>query len=107
MPVLAYHWPKVSAPGITIEELKAVKVAGAQGLHRATASACSRSWPTSTSPIYTGSAAIVAFAGQLGCAGAILAAANLEPELCVDAFAGNIQAQKDLLWAHKLISTAA
>ena len=43
---------------------------------------------------------------MLGCAGAILAAANLEPELCVDAFAGNIQAQKDLLWAHKLISAA-
>ena len=39
---------------------------------------------------------------MLGCTGAILAAANLEPELCADAFAGNVQAQKDLLWAHKI-----
>ena len=32
MPVFAYHWPKVSPPGITMEELKALKVAGHQGL---------------------------------------------------------------------------
>lgn len=100
MPVLAYHWPKI-APPISIEELKAIKVAGLKDssgdperlldelahFHR---------------PIYTGSAAITTFAGQLGCAGAILAAANLEPELCIDAFAGSIQAQKDLLWVHKV-----
>jgi dihydrodipicolinate synthase/N-acetylneuraminate lyase len=105
MPVLAYHWPKVSPPGISIEDLKATRVAGLKDstgdperlleelahFHR---------------PIYTGSAAITAYAGMLGCTGAILAAANLEPELCSDAFAGNIQAQKDLLWAHKLLSVA-
>jgi dihydrodipicolinate synthase/N-acetylneuraminate lyase len=105
MPVLAYHWPQI-APAITIEELKAIKVAGLKDstgdperlleevahFHR---------------PIYTGSAAITAFAGQLGCAGAILAAANLEPELCSDAFAGNIQAQKDLLWVHKVSTGGA
>src|SRR5262245_33708141 len=28
MPVLAYHWPKVSPPGITMEDLKALRVAG-------------------------------------------------------------------------------
>ena len=28
MPVLAYHWPKVSPPGISLEDLKALKVAG-------------------------------------------------------------------------------
>ena len=32
------------------------------------------------------------------------AAANLEPERCIDAFAGDINAQKDLLSAHKIVS---
>jgi 4-hydroxy-tetrahydrodipicolinate synthase len=105
MPVVAYHWPQISQ-GIGIEDLKASKVAGLKDstgdperlleevthFHR---------------PIYTGSAAITAYAGQLGCAGAILAAANLEPELCIDAFAGNIEAQKDLLWAHKVSACGA
>jgi len=103
MPVLAYHYPKVSSPGISIEDLKALKVAGVKDssgdperllatlahFHKA---------------VYTGSAAIVAYAGLLGCTGAILAAANLEPELCADAFMGNVQAQKDLLWAHLVVS---
>ena len=35
-----------------------------------------------------------------------MCSSDLEPELCADAFAGNIQAQKDLLWVHKLLSTA-
>ena len=39
---------------------------------------------------------------MLGCTGAILAAANLEPELCGEAFAGNVAAQKDLLDAHRI-----
>ena len=87
----------------SIDELKALKVAGVKDssgdperlldtvahFHR---------------PIYTGNAAIVAYAGMLGCAGAILAAANLEPELCADAFMGNVNAQKDLLWAHQVVS---
>jgi dihydrodipicolinate synthase/N-acetylneuraminate lyase len=57
-----------------------------------------------TKPIYVGSAALLAYAGMLGGAGAILAAANLEPELCADAFAGKVRAQRDLLAAHKLTS---
>jgi hypothetical protein len=55
-------------------------------------------------PIYGGSAAIVAYAGMLGCTGMILAAANLEPELCADAFAGSVPAQRDLLFAHRVVS---
>jgi len=105
MPVLAYHWPKVSPPGISIEDLKACKVAGLKD-STGDAERLLDELAHFHKPIYTGSAAIVTYAGQLGCAGAILAAANLEPELCIDAFAGNMQAQKDLLWAHKLISTA-
>jgi 4-hydroxy-tetrahydrodipicolinate synthase len=39
-----------------------------------------------------------------GAPGAILAAANLEPERCIDAFAGDINAQKDLLSAQRIVS---
>jgi hypothetical protein len=41
---------------------------------------------------------------MLGLTGAILAAANIEPELCADAFAGQVAAQKDLLFAHRIVS---
>jgi 4-hydroxy-tetrahydrodipicolinate synthase len=103
MPVLAYHWPKVSPPGITMEDLKALKVAGVKDSTGDTERmlemlACFHR------PIYTGNASVVAYAGMLGCTGAILAAANLEPELSADAWAGSISAQKDLLFAHRIVS---
>jgi 4-hydroxy-tetrahydrodipicolinate synthase len=96
MPVLAYHYPKQSPPGITIEELMALKVAGLKD---------STGDPTRMietlavfhKPFYSGNAMILSYAGLLGCTGAILAAANLEPERCSDAFAGQIAAQKALL----------
>ena len=100
MPVLAYHYPQWCAPGITMEELKSLKVAGIKD----SSGDCERLLETVAQyrkAIYIGSSAIVAWAGMLGATGAILAAANLEPELAVDAFAGNVQAQKDLLYAHK------
>ena len=103
MPVLAYHYPAVSAPGISLDELKALKVAGIKD----SSGDCERLLETIAQfrrPIYTGSSSIVTWAGLLGAAGAILAAANLEPELCVDAFAGSVPAQKDLLSAHKIVS---
>ena len=103
MPVLAYHWPKVSPPGITMEDLKVLKVAGVKDSTGDTERllemlACFHR------PIYTGNASVVAYAGLLGCTGAILAAANLEPELSADAFAGSVAAQKDLLFAHRIVS---
>jgi len=103
MPVFAYHWPKVSPPGITVEELKALKVAaikdstGDTERMLETLAACKK-------PLYSGNASVVAYAAMLGCTGAILAAANFEPERCIDAFAGDIRAQKDLLSAHKIVS---
>jgi 4-hydroxy-tetrahydrodipicolinate synthase len=103
MPVLAYHFPQVSPPGITIEELKALKVAGLKD----SSGDCERLLDTLAQwrkPFYTGSSTVVAWAGMLGATGAILAVANLEPELCVDAFAGSVTAQKDLLGAHKIFS---
>lgn len=49
---------------------------------------------------YVGSSALLALAGPLGCAGAILAVANVEPELCSAAFAGSAKAQRELTDIH-------
>jgi dihydrodipicolinate synthase/N-acetylneuraminate lyase len=104
MPVIAYHYPQWCPPGIAVEDLKVLKVAGVKD----SSGDCERLLETLAvyhKPVYTGSSAIVAWAGMLGATGAILAAANLEPELCSDAFAGSVEAQKDLLHAHKIFTT--
>lgn len=103
MPVLAYHFPAAAPPGITLEELKALKVAGIKD----SSGDAGRLIDTVVQfhkPVYTGASALVMYAGLFGCAGAILAVANLEPERCIDAFAGSVEAQKDLMHAHRLTS---
>jgi 4-hydroxy-tetrahydrodipicolinate synthase len=42
-------------------------------------------------------------AGPLGCAGAILALANAEPERCIAAFEGDVTAQLSLATAHQQV----
>lgn len=104
LPVIAYHYPAMSqTPGISIDDLKALKVAGLKD-STGDAERLLEELATFHKPIYVGSSAMVAYAGMLGCTGAILAAANLEPELCAQAFAGSVQAQKDLLSIHRIVS---
>jgi dihydrodipicolinate synthase/N-acetylneuraminate lyase len=100
-PVLAYHYPAVSAPGIAVSALADLPVAGCKDSSgdpdRLLATLALPDW---TGALYTGSSAILALAGPLGCAGAILALANAEPELCAAAFAGDAGAQRALTPAH-------
>jgi 4-hydroxy-tetrahydrodipicolinate synthase len=104
LPVIAYHFPSMSQnTGISIEELKALKVAALKD-STGDAERLLDELAQFHRPIYVGSSALTGYAGWLGCAGAILAAANLEPELCADAFAGNVQSQKDLLSIHQIVS---
>jgi 4-hydroxy-tetrahydrodipicolinate synthase len=99
LPVLAYHFPGVSAPGIPVSVLPELPVAGCKDssgdADRLLATL--ESWDA---PLYTGSSAVLALAGPLGCAGAILALANAEPELCAAAFAGDAGAQLRLAVPH-------
>lgn len=95
LPVLAYHFPAMSSPGIPLDRLGTLPVDGCKdssgdaGRMLATLAAVDR-------PLYTGSSALLALAGPLGCAGAILALANAEPERCAAAFAGDVDAQRGL-----------
>ena len=93
-PVIAYHYPKVSLnDGISVDVLPLLPIAGLKD---------STGDPTRMleqlavydGPVYSGSAAMALYAGALGCTGAILAAANLEPELSAKAFAGDVDAQR-------------
>jgi dihydrodipicolinate synthase/N-acetylneuraminate lyase len=99
VPVLAYHVPWVSEPGVPVDALAALPVVGVKDSSgdpdRLLAEVAHYSGST-----YVGSAAILALAGPLGAAGAILAAANLEPETCVDAFGGSAAAQRELTDLH-------
>lgn len=95
LPVLAYHFPKVSAPGIPVAALAELEVAGLKDSSGDAGRLLEtrQNWPA---PVYVGSSALVSMAAMVGCAGAILAIANAEPELCVAAFAGAPGAQLKL-----------
>jgi 4-hydroxy-tetrahydrodipicolinate synthase len=99
IPVLAYHVPWVSAPGIPVEALASLPVVGIKDSSgdpdRLLAEIAYYAGAT-----YVGSSAILALAGPLGATGAILAVANVEPELCAEAFGGSAPAQRELTDVH-------
>src|SRR5579875_835070 len=101
-PVLAYHVPWVSSPGIPVGALGGLPVSGLKDSSgdpdRLLAEVTG--YPGA---IYTGSSALVMTAGLLGAAGAILAAANVEPGLCSQAWAGDPAAQRGLATVHAAV----
>jgi 4-hydroxy-tetrahydrodipicolinate synthase len=97
VPMLAYHYPRVSAPGIPVDILAELPVIGVKDSSGDAARLLHELDVVSPQfALYTGSASLLVFAGRLGCAGAILALANAEPELCVRAFSGDALAQRRL-----------
>lgn len=99
MPVLAYHFPTMSAPGIALDLLAGLPVAGLKDSSGDAGRLLAELDLGLT--LYTGSAALLALAGPVGCAGAILALANAEPEACAAAFGGDASAQRRLGDAHR------
>jgi len=99
-PLLAYHFPAASSPGLPVSVLSGLPVAGLKDSSGDLARLYEEldafeGW------LYTGSADLVLVAGALACAGAILAIANLQPELAVLAFSGDAAAQRQLVAAGK------
>ena len=100
MPVLAYHWPAMASPGIPVATLDDLPVAGCKD----SSGDADRLLETLTcwdGALYTGSSALLAYAGPMGCAGAILALANADPERCIAAFGGDFGAQRQLAEGHR------
>jgi dihydrodipicolinate synthase/N-acetylneuraminate lyase len=98
-PVLAYHVPWISAPGVPVDQLPGLPIAGIKD-SSGSADRLLDELAHFDGPTYVGSSALLALAGPMGGAGAILALANIEPEACCRAFAGDAGAQRDLAAPH-------
>lgn len=101
-PVLAYHFPQVYPPGVPVDALPGLPVAGVKDSsgdpNRLLDELAHYGGAT-----YVGSSALLALAGPMGGAGALLALANIEPERCVAAFAGDAGVQRNLAGPHLMV----
>ncbi len=104
-PVLGYHYPKVSAPGIAVEALAGLPIDGCKD-STGDPDRLLAELEAFDRPLYVGSSAVLSFAGPLGVTGAILGLANVEPERCIEAFAGDARAQRALAPAHLAMGRA-
>ena len=99
LPLLAYHFPAASPPGIPVELLPELPVVGGKD-SSGDPERLLHTLSTWDGHLYPGSSALLSFAGPLGCPGAVLALANAEPTLCAAAFGGDPAAQRKLTDAH-------
>lgn len=94
-PVLGYHFPSTSAPGIPLDVLAKLPLDGCKD-SSGDAARLLFTLEVFDHPLYVGSASLLALAGPLGVSGAILALANSHPELCAAAFTGDAAAERAL-----------
>jgi 4-hydroxy-tetrahydrodipicolinate synthase len=100
LPVIAYHFPLVSSPGVPVELLGRLPIAGVKD-SSGDVERLGGALDVYGGPIYVGSPLLLTLAGTLGAAGAIVALANLEVERLAAAFAGDGDAQRELLAEHR------
>jgi 4-hydroxy-tetrahydrodipicolinate synthase len=98
-PVLAYHIPWVSAPGVPVDQLAGLPIVGVKD-SSGNPDRLLDELAHYEGATYVGSSALLALAGPMGGAGAILAIANVEPERCAAAFGGDAAAQRALAGTH-------
>jgi len=98
-PVLAYHNPFLSCAAIPVDLLGELPVAG-QKDSSGSPDRLLDELANYAGDTYVGSAAVLALAGPMGVAGALLALANLAPEDCVRALGGDAMAQRGLAAQH-------
>ena len=106
VPVLAYHYPGVAGGEVPVAALTGLPVAGVKDSSAQPARLAEEidlDWP---GVVYTGAAALLGYAAWLGGTGAIVAAANLVPERCVAAWAGDAAAQREVARAERAYRAA-
>jgi 4-hydroxy-tetrahydrodipicolinate synthase len=97
-PVLAYHYPFVSPPGI---ETSVVPTLGVDGIKDSSGNTNRLAELVELGVrVYVGSPTQLAVAGACGAAGALLAVANVAPTLCIAAWNGDMAAQRRLFAVH-------
>jgi 4-hydroxy-tetrahydrodipicolinate synthase len=98
-PVLAYHNPFIACADLPVDRLATLPVTGlkdSSGSPDRLLDELAR-YP---GDMYVGSSGLLALAGPMGTAGALLALANLAPEACVQAWGGDGAAQRALAAQH-------
>jgi 4-hydroxy-tetrahydrodipicolinate synthase len=99
-PLLAYHYPARSAPGVPVDlvcELPVVGIKDSTGDPVRLAIEIDQT----RSGVYTGSAALALQAAAMGASGAILALANVDLEGCMRAWEGDGPCQRELVNGHR------
>jgi 4-hydroxy-tetrahydrodipicolinate synthase len=91
-PLLAYHLPRASQPGIPVDLLADLPISGLKD-SSGDAARLLHEREVFAGDLYTGAASLLALCGLIGGAGGLVAAANLVPEDCVAALAGDGAAQ--------------
>ncbi|WP_171058297.1 dihydrodipicolinate synthase family protein [Modestobacter altitudinis] len=91
-PLLAYHFPGASAPGIPVEVLLDLPVAGLKD-SSGDAARLLHEREVFAGDLWSGAASLLSLCGAVGAAGGLVAAANIAPEECAAAFAGDGAAQ--------------
>jgi len=99
-PLLAYHFPFASAPGIPVEVLADLPVSGLKD-SCGDAGRLIEEVEQFEGDIYVGNTTMLTLGGALGVTGAILVLANAEPERCIAAFEGDAKAQVELAAPHR------
>lgn len=100
IPVLAYHYPKASSPGVPVDVLGQLPIAGIKD-SSGDAERLILEADEIPGGLYTGHPALVHLASAIGCAGAVLALANVDPEGCARAWAGDGDCQRELINGHR------
>lgn len=103
-PLLAYHFPGASAPGIPVGLLPDLPVSGLKD-SSGDAGRLLHERDVFAGDLYTGATSLVGLCGAIGAAGALVAVANLAPEDAVSAFAGDAEAQVRLAALDRSAST--
>jgi len=100
VPVLAYHYPAASSPGVPVDVLGQLPVSGLKD-SSGDAERLMLEADELDRGLYTGSPVLIHLAGAIGCAGAILALANVDPEGCQRAWGGDGAVQRELINGHR------
>jgi 4-hydroxy-tetrahydrodipicolinate synthase len=98
-PVIAYHLPVLSPPGIDVEALDDLPVIGIKD-SSGSADRLGEMLVRKVRSVYVGSANLLLLAGACGADGALLALANTQLDRCIQAWNGSKDAQRQLMIDH-------
>lgn len=105
VPVLAYHYPTASAPGIAVDLLCELPVAGVKD-STGDPARLAIELDEMGGGVYTGSAALLLQASAMGASGAILALANVDVDGCLRSWDGDGPCQRELVNGHRSAALA-